>query len=607
MSRSSTSSFETVVIGFFLLLIVATGLVDTLAPVAAPKLFGDERRLDARMRRDTRWHDGSRARLVEHELRLTSRVRRVAGSYYAYALYRFLGEAQGRLWVGSDHWLFIPARASMPPRDHRALARHSAALLAAADRRLATLGIRLVLLPVPRKSVVYQEYLPPRIDPWPLLDDVVTSQLLSRGVETVDLLEAFRAHRESRPEEHLYFQADSHWTDRAQLIAARETCRTVGLLVPAKERTSRLVSRGLQAAPSDQLRYIGLHVPQPVLDRLGLAEVESIDVVDRREGAGPASTGRFTLAGTSFSKPRKLADYLEHFCGRPFLNAARPGVNPVEGLTSLLTRQPLPELLVFEIPNHNVIGRHPLFGIGDFFASVPIPEHVPRFLVRELDMHTEAFEEMMIRGRREVASLTQATLSHSGDGILSLRLRGQVRGAAVRVLVEHAGTAMKAVWPKDRDEIFLPLVSGRPTAEGLRVALEGRGKARIDTVDLITALDRTRAVAARHAKATARPHGWAQSFPFRGRPRIARHSGLLVNLDVAGAEANLASGDTEVVVVTDGGRRSVHQLGALEKQSQVWTSLSFLYGERLVAVELHGTGARPRRVARRVLYLPPGR
>ena len=58
--------------------------------------------------------DGSRARLIEYDLRLRSRVRRTVGPYYALALYRSLDETGQRVLAGKEGWLFLRGRAMLP-------------------------------------------------------------------------------------------------------------------------------------------------------------------------------------------------------------------------------------------------------------------------------------------------------------------------------------------------------------------------------------------------------------------------------------------------------------------------------------------------------------
>jgi len=99
-------------------------------------------------------------------------------------------------------------------------------------RQLKGAGIRLLVVPVPAKVAVYPERLaknlsfgpvrkdnkslPPRIDTHHL---AFHKLLAARGVEVVDLLPVFLAHRHDR-RGPLYCKTDTHWSGRGVALAA---------------------------------------------------------------------------------------------------------------------------------------------------------------------------------------------------------------------------------------------------------------------------------------------------------------------------------------------------------------------------------------------------
>ena len=105
---------------------------------------------------------------------------------------------------------------------------HPVTVLAEHTRALAQRGIRLVVVPIPKRLQVYPDRLPglaPEEDfagadvPWERL----VLALLEAGVEVIDLLPDFLAARHDdsgQDDPRLYLDYDPHWTPRAAELAA---------------------------------------------------------------------------------------------------------------------------------------------------------------------------------------------------------------------------------------------------------------------------------------------------------------------------------------------------------------------------------------------------
>jgi len=92
------------------------------------------------------------------------------------------------------------------------------ALIAARGRALEALGLRYVFLAVPAKQTLYADY----------VDDytrdfvpILVTRLRAEGIEAVDLVTPFQAHKE----EGLFFPYDTHWNARGTDLAARVIAR----------------------------------------------------------------------------------------------------------------------------------------------------------------------------------------------------------------------------------------------------------------------------------------------------------------------------------------------------------------------------------------------
>ena len=93
-------------------------------------------------------------------------------------------------------------------------------------RQLDTIGVELILIPVPPKSIVYADMLasnlslpspPPRLDP---AHQLFYELLRSEDVTVIDLTEIFLDNR-SHPEGPVYCRQDTHWSGTACVLAAK--------------------------------------------------------------------------------------------------------------------------------------------------------------------------------------------------------------------------------------------------------------------------------------------------------------------------------------------------------------------------------------------------
>lgn len=132
-----------------------------------------------------------------------------------------------RVLVGSDGWLFYSdesevecARRSKPMSD----AELGAWLRALESRRalLASRGIRYLVLFAPDKHTLYPEYLPRSLQAGPgpsRLDQLIEAVRTRTQVQLLDLRPALQAGKASAD---LYYHLDTHWNQRAALLAAQQ-------------------------------------------------------------------------------------------------------------------------------------------------------------------------------------------------------------------------------------------------------------------------------------------------------------------------------------------------------------------------------------------------
>jgi hypothetical protein len=190
-----------VAVSVFIVGIASALIVDRFWSSAPIRLHGEEARQEVELRRRARIMDGSQAKLLEHDIRMTSGVRRMIIGPYAWALYRWMGHVKDGVILGDDGWLFLRNRAKVTYENRDKVISLGVANMAALERRLRSLGLDPYILPVPRKSVVHRSLLPVRIEVRPELDP--KEILVTKGEEfTVGARGKLIASVESGPVAH---------------------------------------------------------------------------------------------------------------------------------------------------------------------------------------------------------------------------------------------------------------------------------------------------------------------------------------------------------------------------------------------------------------------
>jgi alginate O-acetyltransferase complex protein AlgJ len=157
-----------------------------------------------------------------------SRRTLLAGAAGAFLAAPALAQGQQSL-RGRDGWLFFfwddPVRMDMGPPVARVTS-----LLKEATQLIEAKNIKVGFAVVPAKSRVYRDMLPPA-HPFPAEAEQRYGAILA-GLRQFcplvpDLVAAMAAHRRARPDDQLFFKADTHWTPNGAAVAAAEVARQV--------------------------------------------------------------------------------------------------------------------------------------------------------------------------------------------------------------------------------------------------------------------------------------------------------------------------------------------------------------------------------------------
>lgn len=582
----------TVLLVFFGLL-VGTGLVDTVHPKPLPSLLGDEKTQDDRIREQAELWDGSWARLFENDLRLKSRVRRKLAEPYTWFLYSALGEAKDII-VGREGWLFSKARAQAPKPNARVVAHRTANQLVALDRLLHSHGMELVAAPIPRKSVVLEDWLPRGVLPERELELELVRSLRACGVPTADLLTAFEAKDASA----LFHFGDSHWTTDAEVLAAEEISKVGGFRIPPKDRETELRAVENSALGLDLFRWISsdfnARTPRLQQYRNNRYQVFRIDDGTHVKRFNTGSIGRIALTGTSFSARRALGVLLTHCAGERVWNTARPGEGPMSPLRDFLgslEETPWPEIMVVEFPVHLAMSARGMGKLAGLFEDWPPAEVVD--VLPETDFKRA---KRPIKSRRwsRIVELQGGRLGRSPDGTALLRLRGVSRGR-VDIKVESAGSKLEYDWEPGREQLIVPLLGLGASSAQVYVSARAKDADEFDFEGAeVVAPIQAAPVATGRIRAPVRTETdrWSQDVRFPAESEVPRHGALV--LAYAGQRVQGAV-RVDILLKKDGDPAGSYTFRSLVKGAKIVLGLDGLAGERLHSLRLVGAGDPPER------------
>ena len=227
MDRSSYTG----VAAIFLALIMAPGLIQTVAELRDGE---QPRALDVFLQPPT----ARNLHAYEQGIKETSLVIKQLRPWMQYLEWRFLGDAGEKAVVGRHGWLFYrPSVRYLLERQADALASNPADPLMAIRSfrdQLETLGIRLLVVPVPNKESAYPEMLASRAEDAGIVVCEETRRLLDQldqcGIEYVDLFAVFGRAKEEESRTgppQLYLARDSHWSPEGARVAAGAVARRV--------------------------------------------------------------------------------------------------------------------------------------------------------------------------------------------------------------------------------------------------------------------------------------------------------------------------------------------------------------------------------------------
>ncbi|PXX43008.1 alginate O-acetyltransferase complex protein AlgJ [Undibacterium pigrum] len=222
--------------------------------------------------------------------------------------------------IGKNDWLFY--RHEWANSADMAATNTSVDLIKSFSQALQENGITLVVAMVPLKARIYQAYVPEqnKLNPYMAGNYQRMAQALSSaGVKVVDLNTSFLQSAKNRPDKHLYFRLDSHWTPTGALLAAETVASSIDAdaamknqlrQIPAEKYNMRWSEQAIATVSRDLVTQLPkgapAYAPEYVLDA---------EITKASSGSnllGDASTPMISLVGSSYSKPwTRFPDFLK--------------------------------------------------------------------------------------------------------------------------------------------------------------------------------------------------------------------------------------------------------------------------------------------------------
>lgn len=517
-------------VGFFLFICAGGGLWDLLDPAPAPYATGGERAQEDHRRNRARILDGSKMAVWTGDHQAVSNVRATLVPWYVAILVRFLGEANEEMLVGKDAWIFRWDRLNPGPEPNDPRAPELAArVLQAVERRMTSLDLELLLLPLPRKGVIAAEYLPEGIDPFSTFDSTVLARLAQWGVPHINLLEVF----EGKTARELWYTQDTHWRQLAQLLAA-EAVQEHWQLGPAPgQRAAKITPSPLALPRRTMLLSLGLEMSHPATNILPPEPGERFTLHKRNAKdkkwklPPPVEQPAWAVVGTSFTAGDLLVQLLANNLGSTPMDASERGAKTIDSLAGRLVRyaDSLPPRWLLEVPIYQLfynLTKDGQMQVGpEVFSFFRQTAHVP---VQVLDKRLSRKDT-----DNNLLLLAPGLLVHDGDGALMLRLQTRHAPKDKLTLYLRQGEMHYTLsWPAGDKQVDIPLLANGRTDSALRLDCqepEELGHVRIEIVteyDLAGGLLMTPSV----PTADKLPNSWTQEMLFDQPLELDRHHAL---------------------------------------------------------------------------------
>lgn len=284
---------------------------------------------------------------------------------WASVQYLLFREGSSGVVLGKEGWLFTNEEYRVPNAYQQMLV-SNVARIAEVEKILKAHNKRLILMPLPMKLDVYEEYASRTPDSRAkLLYDDFLARLREQQIEVTPLRDAFLAQKALQP---LFLRTDTHWTPYGARLAAQELARQHPELVGSTPYTSRVVAE--KHLPGDLSNYLQFNrqlAPErfhptalPVFETLK-AEQQISDGALFGEAAQP-----IMLVGSSYTKidDWNFPGFLKESLQTDLQTTAVEAKGPFHAMDQFLAGKQLadPEIttVIWEFPVRTLLAEKPV-------------------------------------------------------------------------------------------------------------------------------------------------------------------------------------------------------------------------------------------------------
>lgn len=208
------------------------------------------------------------------------------------------------LVIGEGGWLFSSEEFPLPSLREQRMTQNVQRMGNLVEQ-LARHGVRTVILPIPTKAELYEEYVPARLGRHVLRMDRVNRALAAQGLESIHLDEALQQARQRG--EQVFFRTETHWTPEGARVAATATGSWLrahgGLTLKSQDFDVR--SAPPRPLDSDLVNYLPLRPwfasLQPTPETYVPYSFSSQAVVDDEGALFGSTSNPLAVVGTSYS------------------------------------------------------------------------------------------------------------------------------------------------------------------------------------------------------------------------------------------------------------------------------------------------------------------
>jgi alginate O-acetyltransferase complex protein AlgJ len=285
--------------------------------------------------------NGDYARFFERQMAQSLWYQDLSVNLSKFIKYKLFNEGVDGVVLGKDGWIFTAEEFEIASQEHL---RNNLEYILNVQKSLLDRNVDLLILPVPSKVRIYQSKLEAKTYPDDrknIYPDFIKF-LNNNNFQYLDIAKIFVDKKS------LYFKTDTHWTQKATALVARETANFPNINNEVID--FKLENSGQENFSGDLLQYVW----NDGYDQEIFSVVQAVS--DQETELFKEQYFPIVLVGTSYSADPRwgFETALKYFLKQDVLNLSDKGLGPFavmkQYLKNLNETNKMPELIIWEIP-----------------------------------------------------------------------------------------------------------------------------------------------------------------------------------------------------------------------------------------------------------------